>query len=170
MTISIVTTIILQFSIASILNAASRSRTKVNKLCYKRPLKRNTFSNKLITQCCYFSPLHALISLKIQKITAPTYTYGDDYICPNGLPFDITSHDKSCTRVSKETKLTNTCIQQLSQFQKKKLRMNCLFGKKDIFGTGVKNWVKKGHSLNIKTYQRVIILLTLDAFSSEMMK
>ena len=48
--------------------------------------------------------------------------------------------------------------------------MNCLFAKKDIFGTGVKNWVKKGHSLNVKTYKREIIRLTPDAFSSEMMK
>ena len=50
------------------------------------------------------------------------------------------------------------------------MRMNCLFGKKDIFKTCVKNWVKKEHLLNIKTYKREIILLTLDAFSIEMMK
>ena len=52
----------------------------------------------------------------------------------------------------------------------KKIEDELFVWEKDILGTGVKNWVKKGHSLNIKTYQRVIILLTLDAFSSEMMK
>ena len=46
--------------------------------------------------------------------------------------------------------------------------MNCSFGKKDISGKGVKNWVGKGHSLNIKTYKREMILLTLNVFSTEM--
>ena len=46
--------------------------------------------------------------------------------------------------------------------------MNCSFRKKDISGKGVKNWVGKGHSLNIETYKREMILLTLNVFSNEM--
>ena len=88
------------------------------------------------------------------------------------MAFPLTSHPTiSLAHVSpRKSNLLTRAYSSFPNSRKKKLRMNCLFGKKDIFGTGVKNWVKKGHSLNIKTYQRVIILLTLDAFSSEMMK
>ena len=88
------------------------------------------------------------------------------------MAFPLTSHPTiSLAHVSpRKPNLLTRAYSSFPNSRKKKLRMNCLFGKKDIFGTGIKNWVKKGHSLNIKTYQRVIILLTLDAFSSEMMK
>ena len=88
------------------------------------------------------------------------------------MAFPLTSHPTiSLAHVCpRKPDLLTRAYSSFPNSRKKKLRMNCLFAKKDIFGTGVKNWVKKGHSLNVKTYKREIILLTPNAFSSEMMK